>query len=353
MLGIDGRTLRIVWTVFLCVIVLLLVYQVRETLTLFAVAVFLAYMLSPLVNLVQRAMPKRRILALVLVYLGLVVLFVTAGIGSGYRIAEEAVSLAARLPGMLSAPHLNSIPMPDFLLPFRERLLAAIQSQAQSLSNSAVPLLQKAGGQVLSGLSALVPLILVPILAFLLLKDAPQLRDVFLGSVNDKRDRTLLAQILDDIHNLLGNYIRALVILSIVSFIAWLIFLQILGAPYELLLAGLCGALEFIPVVGPLLSVLIVLIVCGFTSTGGLLWIILFFALFRMFQDYILNPFLLSSGVEISPLLVLFGVLAGEQIAGVPGMFFSVPVMAILKVVLMRLRVVHSRRQPEESATVS
>ncbi len=351
MLGIDGRTLRIVWTVFLCVALLLLVYQIRQTLTLFAVAVFLAYMLAPLVSLVQRMMRKRRILALALVYLVLFVLFATAGIGLGYKLAEEAASLASRLPEMLAAPHMASIPLPDFLQPFRDRLLAAMQSQAQSLSNSAVPLLQKAGSQVLSGLSALVPLILVPILAFLLLKDATQIRVLFLGSVNDNRDRTLAAQILDDIHNLLSNYIRALVILSIASFIAWFVFLQILGAPYQLLLAGLCGILEFIPVVGPLSAVLIVLVVCGFSGTGGLLWIIVFYAAFRMFQDYVLNPFLLSSGVEIPPLLVLFGVLAGDQIAGIPGMFFSVPVIAILKVLYMRLRLAHSRRLVEQVTT--
>jgi predicted PurR-regulated permease PerM len=353
MLGIDGRTLRIVWTVFLCVTVLLFIYQVRETLMLFAVAIFLAYMLDPLVTLVQRMMPKRRVLALVLVYLALFVLFVTGGIGIGYRIAEEAASLAARLPGMLAAPHMSNLPLPDFLLPFRDRLVAAMQSQAQSLSNSAVPLLQKAGGQILSGLSALVPLILVPILAFLLLKDAPQIRIMFLGSVNDNRDRTLAAQILDDIHNLLSNYIRALVILSIASFIAWFVFLQIFGAPYQLLLAGLCGLLEFIPLIGPLSAGLIVLLVCGFSGTGGLLWIIVFFAAFRMFQDYVLNPFLLSSGIEISPLLVLFGVLAGDRIAGIPGMFFSVPTIAILKVFYTRLRLLHSRRLVEQVTTIS
>jgi predicted PurR-regulated permease PerM len=47
---------------------------------------------------------------------------------------------------------------------------------------------------------------------------------------------------------------------------------------------------------------------------------------------------LMSSGVAIHPLLVLFGVLAGEQVAGIPGMFFSVPVMAALRVVLVRVR---------------
>jgi predicted PurR-regulated permease PerM len=62
---------------------------------------------------------------------------------------------------------------------------------------------------------------------------------------------------------------------------------------------------------------------------------------YRIFQDYVLNPYLMSAGVEIHPLLVLFGVLAGEEIAGVPGMFFSVPLIAALRVILVRL----SKRQ--------
>jgi predicted PurR-regulated permease PerM len=351
MLGIDGRTLRIVWTVFLFATMLLFVYKVRETLTLFAVAVFLAYMLAPLVNLVERLMPKRRMLALVLVHLGIIALFVTAGISIVSQIAEQAASLASRLPGMLANPQMASLPFPDWLQPFKDRLVVAMQNEAKSLSNSAVPLLQSAGSQILSGVSALVPLILVPILAFLLLKDVHDIRTLLLGSVDDGRDRTLVAQILDDIHNLLSNYIRALVILSIVSFIAWMVFLQILGAPYQLLLAGLCGILEFIPVIGPLSAGIIVLIVCGFSGTGGLLWIIVFFAAFRMFQDYVLNPFLLSSGIEISPLLVLFGVLAGDKVAGIPGMFFSVPAIAILKVLYARLRLAHSHRLITEVKT--
>jgi predicted PurR-regulated permease PerM len=46
----------------------------------------------------------------------------------------------------------------------------------------------------------------------------------------------------------------------------------------------------------------------------------------------------MSSGVKIHPMLVLFGVLAGEQIAGIPGMFFSVPAMAALRLIVVRLR---------------
>ena len=62
-----------------------------------------------------------------------------------------------------------------------------------------------------------------------------------------------------------------------------------------------------------------------------------FLIVYRLFQDYVLSPYLLSSGVELHPLLVLFGVLAGEQVAGIPGMFFSVPVIAALRIIVVRM----------------
>jgi predicted PurR-regulated permease PerM len=72
--------------------------------------------------------------------------------------------------------------------------------------------------------------------------------------------------------------------------------------------------------------------------------VIIFMLCYRMFQDYVLSPYLMGSGVELHPLLVLFGVFAGQQIAGVPGMFFSVPVIAVLRVVYVRLMRARSRR---------
>ena len=56
------------------------------------------------------------------------------------------------------------------------------------------------------------------------------------------------------------------------------------------------------------------------------------------FQDYVLNPYLMSEGVEVSPLLVIVGLLAGEQLGGVTGIFLSVPVLAALKIILIRAR---------------
>ena len=82
---------------------------------------------------------------------------------------------------------------------------------------------------------------------------------------------------------------------------------------YMALLAGLAGVLEFIPVIGPAAAGIVILIVCGALGGGSLIWILVFWAIYRVFADYVLSPYLMSSGVELHPLFVLFGVLAATQ----------------------------------------
>jgi predicted PurR-regulated permease PerM len=217
--------------------------------------------------------------------------------------------------------------------------------QATDLQAKAVPFLQQVSTKILSGLSEILPLILIPILTFFFLKDARTIRDSLLAVAEDGHERTTLENILRDIHCVLQSYIRALVLLAVASFSAWAIFLSVMRYPYELLLAGVAGILEFIPVVGPAAALVIMVLVVLVTGSGGLLWIVIFWGAFRIFQDYVLNPYVMSSGIEMHPLLVLFGVLAGEKIGGIAGMFFSVPVLAILRVIYDRLRETHRRKQ--------
>ncbi len=62
-----------------------------------------------------------------------------------------------------------------------------------------------------------------------------------------------------------------------------------------------------------------------------------FIALYRIFQDYVLNPYLMSEGVTVPPLMVLLGLVAGDEIAGVVGVFLSVPVLAAAKILATRI----------------
>jgi predicted PurR-regulated permease PerM len=355
MFGIDEKALRVTWTVFLFGFLLFVVYSIRDTLLVFAAAVLFAYVLSPIVALIERFLPKRRVIALSLVYVVLLGALVGLGFALIPRLAAEATSLLTRLPALVMGGTWATLPLPKFLSwanPVRGQIMEALNRQAAGLEQHVVPFIQEASSRILSEVSSLVPMILVPIVAFFFLKDA---RTIKLGLLSLARGsaRVKLAGIINGIHAMLQSYMKALVILAAASFLAWVIFLNILGEPYALLLSGLAGVLEFVPVIGPAAALVIILVVSSTAGVGGVVWIIVFWVLNRVFQDYVLNPFLMSSGVEIHPILVLFGVLAGEQLGGIPGMFYSVPVLAILKVVLNNLSPGSPEREVAREAAVA
>jgi predicted PurR-regulated permease PerM len=347
MFGIDAKALRVTWTVFLFGLLLLLVYLIRETLLVFAAAVLFAYVLSPVVALIERFLPRRRGAALSIVYVVLLGVMIGLGFALIPRLASEATSLLERLPALIMSGSWATLPLPAWAAPVRGQIMDTLKNQAAGLQAHVVPFIQEAGSQILSGVSSLVPIILVPILAFFFLKDARTIKASLLGMARGSA-RMTLATIINDIHRVLQSYMKALVILAAASFLAWLVVLNILGEPYALLLAGIAGILEFVPVIGPVGALVIIVVVCTTAGTGGVVWVMVFWVLNRVFQDYVLNPFLMSSGVEIHPVLVLFGVLAGDQLGGIPGMFYSVPALAILKVVLNTL----SQSVPERESHI-
>src|SRR5271165_5947375 len=121
MLGLDRRTLHVVWTVFLFLLLLGTTYEVRHTLVIFGLALFFAHLLAPIVGFAERFVHARvpRTAVLVLVYVLLIAVLVSAMIPVVSRIAEEAAVLASRLPAaMQQEDPLSHIPIPAWLDPF-------------------------------------------------------------------------------------------------------------------------------------------------------------------------------------------------------------------------------------------
>jgi predicted PurR-regulated permease PerM len=348
-LGIDPKAARAAWTVFLLGLAIFLVYAARRTLLIFALALFFAYMLTPVLNFVQRIVPARfsRNVTLAIVYVLFLGAIVGIGFGVGTAIAEQATNLVYQLPDLVkSKDPLAAIPFPEILDPLRSRIVEGIRAQVASLNKEAFPLIKTALASVAARAGSILEFVLVPILGFFFLKDGTQIRQAVIDWTTTGRNSVILDEIFDDVHVLLGHYIRALVILSACSFIVYSTFLQFSGGQYAVLLGGVAAVLEFIPVVGPLAAGVIIVIVEGATGYSHLVLVVVFLLCYRLFQDYVLSPYLMGAGVELHPLLVLFGVLAGEQIAGIPGMFFSVPVIAALRIVYVHLLRSRIRRAP-------
>ena len=340
MLGLDGRAARYTWTVVFILLLLRVVYLIREALFIFVVALLFAYLLWPLVKLLDRWLPGRsKALALGLVYVSLIALLIVIGIAVGSRVVQQANALATRVPELLSRlePPAEVIAAPS-VQTVKVTVISTLRKQLAAHSRDLLSLLPNVALGVLSHAGSLIFIVLVPILSFFLLRDGRVIRSSALGILAEGPRREIINEIAADLHLLLAQYMRALVLLAATVFLAYGLFFFLFDVPYGILLAAIAFPLEFIPVVGPLAGSVIILLVAGLSGFHHLLWILAFLAAFRLFQDYVLSPRLLSAGMKLHPLVIIFGVLAGGYIAGISGSFLSVPILATLRIVYRQLQ---------------
>jgi predicted PurR-regulated permease PerM len=253
----------------------------------------------------------------------------------GSRVVDQAYAFGAQKSTLLSK---LDQPIELMMRPgIGMKIVSEIQKQVTEHSRDLIVLMTNAIFSVMSHMEYVLFIILVPILSFFFLKDGRTILYSLLNSIPHGPNREIIEDITNDLHLLLVQYMRALFLIGLATSTVYGIFLSAIGLPYGLLLGAVAFPFEFVPIVGPLTSSAIILIVAALSGYDHILWIIVFLILFRMFQDYVLTPHLLSSGMEMHPLLVIFGVLAGGQLAGVAGTFLSVPVMATLRIVFRQL----------------
>jgi len=356
MLGMDGKIARYTWTVAATVLLLALVYIVRKTLFIFILAVLFAYLLSPLVNLLDRLLPsssKQRTPALALAYVILVGLMVLVATQIGTRVVNEAKALTKDLPAKMAEWEKPSPNLSPTMNNVRTQIVERVRSTVTEGSADLLSAAAQAGMKFITVASDAIYIVIIPILAFFFLKDGHTIREHLLDMVPDGPRRLLLDDVMADIHLLLAHYMRALVLLSMATFTAYSIFFSIMGVPYSVLLAALGGMLEFIPMLGPLSAGIIIVLVSALSGSHAVA-VIIFLLAYRVFQDYILSPHLMERGVELHPLLVLFGVFAGAEVAGIAGTFLSVPILAMVRILFLRIRKARAASQlaPEPTVTV-
>jgi predicted PurR-regulated permease PerM len=340
MFGIDLRVARAVFTVVLVLAALYCVYAVRMTLLLAVYAVFFSYLVLPLVAALERTfagrVPRDLIVAAAFaIVLGTIALAVGA---LGSRLVTEAAGLARDLPRLLDPATLaQRVPLPGPLEPFRDRLAELIRDLVGGAQLQPVSAARRIGAGVLTVAGSLIYTVVVPIFSFLMVRLGPAIKHD-LRARAAKPGGAFWFGLAMDINVLLARYVRALALLSLATLLSYGVVLSLLGVPFALLLAGAAAVLEVIPVFGPLVGAIAILTTAMFSGYPHVLWLLSFIVLYRIFQDYILNPYLMSEGVDVPAIAVVFGLLAGDEVGGLAGIFLSVPVIATVRIVLTRLR---------------
>lgn len=320
-------------------------FLLKKTLFVFVISLLFAYLMHPLVSLLDRLLPGRRTRtpALALAYALVIALIATLGFQIGARVVEQAQSLAGQFPALMQKWQAAGSGVATGTGLGAEIMVRA-EEQLRSMANHVIAALPEAGIRVIGLAGDLVHVIVIPVLAFFFLKDAGSLKQYLLELIEDDTRRELMGGLMADINLLLAHYIRVLTILSVATFVAYGICFLILGVPYVILLCVMAAVLEFIPMVGPLAAAVVITIVAG--VSGVSIWpVLIFMGVYRLFQDYVLAPHIMSAGVEMHPLLVMFGVFAGTEMAGIPGAFLSVPVLALVRIIYRRV-VRNTRKAP-------
>lgn len=332
MLGIDPKAARVTWTAALTLLLLAAIYAIRGTLVVFSVAVLFAYLLDPLVEQIGRRFPGRsRTPALALACLILIGLLASIGIAIGSRVADEARELVAQPPDVRGFLARLQLAHPS-LSPWIEAAQGRIRDQLGEIVSAA----PRMSLRVLAASANLIDLVVIPILSFFILKDGRRIQESFLELFGEGDSRRNAGRIFGEVHDLLLQYMRALFLLCCSVLLVFSVVLGLMGVPYALLLSSIAFLCEFVPLVGPIASAAVILAVSAIGAYPHVWWVAAFLALFRLLQDYVISPRLMSRGVELHPLLVMFGVFAGAEIGGVAGVFLSVPLLALARLLLRR-----------------
>jgi len=321
----------------LVVLLLGTIYAIRGTLIVFAIALLFAYLLYPLMDLIDRHLTtKNRMPALAMTFLLLIGILAIFGIFLGSVVADQAVNLAHQAPALLDRIRQNPAPGPQGVRTLKSEVSGLIEGQIRQHYSEIATAVPRLGLRVLSASRNLIYLIVIPILSFLILRDGRQIRDGFLEMLDS--GQVAAEDTLMDVHHLLLVYMRSLLFLCCATFISLCIVLSAMGVPFAILLASIAFPLEFIPLIGPLAAAVIIIVVSAVSGYAHVLWLVVYLGCYRLFQDYMLSPHLMGQGVELHPLMIIFGVFAGAQIGGVAGVFLSIPSLALIRLLYHHLR---------------
>lgn len=318
-----------------------LLFALQGVILLLVLSLLFAYLIAPLVELLCRpvawgqhrwAVPRP--LAIVVVYL---TLFATVGVASYVLLpllGAQVTEFGRQVPSYMAYARDQLQAWQHFINPdhFPQGVREAIDRTFARTADAAGESLSHGFGGLLPVLGYLPWFILIPVVAFFLLKDGAAFRRTILLTLPRGRLRGRGAEVFEDINDALAAYMRAALLACLLVGVLCTIGFLLIGVPYALLFGVVAGLLEFIPLVGPLAVAVGATLVVSFHSIDQAVWTLAFLGALRLAQDYVIFPRLVRRGIHMHPLGVILAILSGAELAGMAGIFLAVPAVAVLSV---------------------
>jgi predicted PurR-regulated permease PerM len=313
---------------------------VKATAMLFVIALFFAYLVFPLVRRLNERLPLG--ISILLVYVAILIvgiaiaqLIIPALVADVQGAVKAVPGLVTHFGQILSDPNNKYIRW----LPQEERIyLVALPTQiAGFLQTNASDTAVKTLNVLLSTVSILATVVVVPVLAAYMLLDAESLKANFLGLI-PRKFHAKTESIIADLDQVVGGFIRGQLIDGSILGAMLTVMLLFMHVQYAFLIGFVSGALNFIPYAGALIAFIpAVLLALAYNGPVNALIVAALIVVIHQIDGNFVSPRVLKENVGLSPFWIVLAILVGSELFGLAGTFLAVPVAAMIRVLREQL----------------
>lgn len=342
-----ARTTKIIVIVVALLLCALAFYLFRGLIRQIVIAAILAYVLTPVFNYIERHTPLKRSHSVLVVYLLLVVAVVTVLIALGIEAVNQANRLIEDLPGIVADLTNRMVVLarqPIVIGPFEIDLLTmdltTVRDQVVDVVRGLLGPSSEIIANLATGTVATVTVILfIFIMSIYIAIDMPRFGGLIADMAAQPGYRGDAERLTNQFSRIWRAYLRGQVILALVIGTMVGVSLTLLGLRNAIALGIIAGLLEFLPVMGPIIAAVIAILaallqtdipfnVTPFTYAVIVLAVMI---VIQQIENNLLVPRIVGGALDLHPLVVIVGVLAGTSVAGVLGAILAAPTLATIK----------------------
>ncbi|MCO8084565.1 chloramphenicol efflux transporter CxpE [Acinetobacter lwoffii] len=341
------RTLRRILILAGIALILWVLYLLKPVVVPFVAAFLIAYLFSPLVNVLHR-IGLARWLSISIVFIGigivvtLVMWYLVPLVWQQLMYARDSIPAGIHWINYTFLPWLsdsfNLVPMEIDTDQISSVVMDYVQTNYSTDSIQAM--LLKLAQSGLNFIQIGGTIVLIPIIAFYFLLDWDRMLDSLRRLIPRPYEKTTLT-IVSECHSVLGAFVKGQFLVMVLLGVVYAVGLQLIGLEIGLIIGMIAGLCSIIPYLGFAVGI-IAAVIATFFQFGIDWWQLVLvgivFMVGQAVEGYILQPFLLGDKIGLSPVAVVFAVLAGAQLAGFLGMLIALPVAAVIVVLLRHIR---------------
>ena len=339
---IKRRRLLLLAAAAVVIVTLAALYLLGTALLTVGLSVVIAYVLLPVVRLLERLIPRRRErpglvrgIAVGVVYLA--VLGILAGVLALVipPTVEQSRQFAEEFPGFLNSARIT---VEGWIARYAELIPVEIRDRVEETLSSAGDIAGDAAGRVVSqtwgAVSGSFTLILglstAPVLVFYLIKDSANIKASLYAPFPETL-RPYLKDLLGIAEKTLGGYIRGQLILGLAVGAVVTVGLLLLGAPFPFILGIIAGLTELVPVIGPWIGGIAGVLVMLAAAPHLAPWVILLYLGVQLLENTLLVPRIQSDSLNLHPVALILVIIIASNYFGLWGVILGPPLAAMLK----------------------